>query len=179
MGVMDLRNVVMATGRLRLETITSAYREEIFREFTPEITCYMYPPPARAIAETDGFIAQSQTQLAEGTDLVMVILIRESGEFIGCCGIHKLGDPVPELGIWIKKGSHGNGYGREAVGGLIAWARKNLPHAALRYPVDRRNTPSRKIPESHGGLLQEGCSFEKGLGGNDLEIVEYLIDREC
>ncbi len=43
----------------------------------------------------------------------MVILDRETGRFLGCAGLHELEAARPELGVWLKKSAHGNGFGRE------------------------------------------------------------------
>jgi RimJ/RimL family protein N-acetyltransferase len=174
---MDLLNEKIETGRLLMVPITGTWREDIFREFTSDITTWMYPAPAADISETDQFIASSIETLAAGTNFQVVILKRSTGEFLGCSGLHKLDTPNPELGIWIKKSAHGQGYGREAIAGLVNWAGKNLTCDHLVYPVDRRNTPSRKIPESLGGIMKREFKA-KGMSGNALDLIEYWIQRD-
>jgi RimJ/RimL family protein N-acetyltransferase len=63
---------------------------------------------------------QFAQQRACKTDIVFVILTKESSEFLGCCGIHANEDArVPHVGLWIKKGALGHGYGREAIRTLV------------------------------------------------------------
>ncbi|MBD2357165.1 GNAT family N-acetyltransferase [Tolypothrix sp. FACHB-123] len=160
--------------RLILVPISPAYREIIFQEFTPEITEYTYAVSSADIAQTDQFINQSMKELEKGTNLVLVILLKETKEFIGCIGLHDINTNTPELGIWTKKYAHGNYYGREAISILKAWAEQNLNYEYLRYPVDKRNIPSQKIPESLGGII--AAEYDKiNLGGKLLHTVEYRL----
>jgi hypothetical protein len=54
------------------------------------------------------------------------------------------------------------------------WAMVNLDFDYLIYPVDRRNLPSRKIPESLGGSIK--AEYEKtNASGAVLDILEYRI----
>jgi hypothetical protein len=49
---MNLMDIMIDTERLLLKPITLIYAEDIFKEFTWEITKYMYPKPAEKIEET-------------------------------------------------------------------------------------------------------------------------------
>jgi len=74
----------------------------------------------------------------------------------------------------IKKSAHGNKYGREAVRGLKEWIDDHMKYRYISYPVDRKNIPSRKIPESLGGIVE--AEYEKeSQSGNILDVVEYRI----
>ncbi len=52
----NLATVTIETERLLLVPITMQYVEEIFKEFTPEITTYMFPKSTDNISETETFI---------------------------------------------------------------------------------------------------------------------------
>ncbi len=171
---MDLSKVIIETKRLRLVPITSEYREEIFQEFTPEIARFMFPKSPDKIEETDDFIRSSEQELKDGKTLQIVVLKKEDGEFLGCGGINNVDTKTPEPGIWIKKSTHGSGYGKETVVGLKEWADKNLEYEYLRYPVDRRNIGSRRIAESLGGVIEKEYQ-STGMGGQELDEVEYHI----
>jgi RimJ/RimL family protein N-acetyltransferase len=173
---MDLSRTTIETDRLRLAPISLDYREAIFTEFTREITTFMYPKPPDAISETQAFIVASLHKLAAGTDLVMVILHKDTGEFFGCIGLHELDKPSPEFGIWLKKTAHGHGYGLEAIRGLKAWADAHVPCQSYIYPVDERNVPSRRIPESFGGTVI-GRHTHQSASGRELQIVTYEIPK--
>ena len=161
--------------RLVLKPIAAEYATEIFQEFTPEITTYMMPRSPSHISETEQFIAEAFKQREAGTDLGFVILDKQSSEFLGMCGLHGTQDPrQPEFGIWLKKAAHGKGLGREAISVLKAWCERTLAIDAFIYPVDRRNRPSRKIPEALGAKVVSEKK-EANMSGGELDELVYLI----
>jgi ribosomal-protein-alanine N-acetyltransferase len=173
---LSLLNLSIAGERVRLVPTTHDHAEAIFREFSEEITRYMYPRPAARMEETLDFIERSRERMAAGANLQLTILSRETGEFLGCCGLHGESNPKsPELGIWVKRAAHGRGYGREAIVALVRWASDNLVVDHILYPVDRNNLASRKIPESLGGTIVAEKS-DVGHGGNPLDLVIYRLE---
>jgi len=174
---MNLLDVEIVTNRLLLKSISIEYKENIFSEFTEEITTYMCPQSPREISETETFIQEGIAQLTSGSDLRVVILKKETQEFLGCAGIHGIHNVKqqhPELGIWLKKAAHGNKYGLEAIAAIKNWADANLKYEYLSYPVDRRNVASRKIPEALGGQISREYEHIK-MNGNILHLLEYRI----
>ncbi len=173
---MNLSNVTIITERLKLVPVSEKYAETIFKEFTPEVTTYMFPKSPETINDTLAFIKMAQEQLAKGESLNVSILDFQTGEVIGGGGINHINTNTHELGIWIKKGAHGHKYGREAVRGLKDWADENLKYEYLIYLVDRRNVPSRKIAESLGGVVRK--EYKKvNQSGTELDEVEYWIHK--
>ncbi|WKZ56660.1 MAG: GNAT family N-acetyltransferase [Bdellovibrionota bacterium] len=166
------------TERLQLLPITEHYSQEIFREFSPEITRYMFPAPPTRIEDTLQFIQDSIVGMAANRDLQLVIRRNSNQEFLGCCGLHESESAgVGELGIWVKKSAHGHGFGMEAIRGLNSWAQNNLRYHYLVYPVDRDNIPSRRIAEALGGqVIEERTSMS--LHGRVLNEVVYRIHRQ-
>ena len=118
MQMIDCLKISMETERLLLVPISLDFDKKIFKEFTSEITIYMFPKPAEKIEETQEFINSALGKIQKGEELQMVVLKKDTREFLGCAGLHHIDTPTPELGIWIKKSAHGNGYGREAVADL-------------------------------------------------------------
>jgi RimJ/RimL family protein N-acetyltransferase len=138
----------------------------------------MFPQPAERIEETLAFITRSQTSKQAGTELVITIHRRTDGEFLGGGGLHCTETPTtPELGIWLKSAAHGNGFGKEAVVGMMQWAEEHLEIESFIYPVDRRNVPSRKIPESLGGKIIAERNTPTVLG-NLLDILVFSVPRQ-
>lgn len=175
---MELLTLEIPTNRLLLQPITMKYTAEVFREFTEEITTYLYARPPQVISETELFISQSLLEMQKGEKLTVVILKKDSQEFLGCSGIRHINSKHPECGIWLKKSAHGNSYGLEAITGLKEWAEENLDYEYLIYPVDRVNLPSRRIPEKLGGQVFR--EFEHtNMSGRLLNIVEYKIPKKC
>jgi RimJ/RimL family protein N-acetyltransferase len=167
-------DVKITTNRLLVKPISMTYKSEIFQEFTDEITNYMYPCSAKDISETESFIKDSIFGMKTEDHLIVVILKKDSQEFLGCAGIHKINTNYPELGIWLKKSAHGNNYGLETITALKTWAEENLHYKSLVYTVDKRNVPSRKIPEKLGGRIVR--EYKKtNLSGKVLQLLEYKI----
>lgn len=176
-GPKDLLSLTIEGERLRLVAISDEFEQDIFKEFTSEITLYMFPSPAEDIEETRSFIVESRRSMQAGNNLQFAILSKEKGEFLGCCGLHGEGKVrTPELGIWLKKSAHGSGYGREAIQILVNWSRNNIDLDHFIYPVDRKNIASCKIPESLRGEIVSELKVET-LTGKILDEVVYKIHR--
>lgn len=171
---MELTDVIIESERLIQRPIKEEDASEIFKYFTDEVTKYMYPKKPEKIEETLSFIKQAIEGMRANTNLQLVILKKETGEFIGCAGLHKIGQDDPELGVWTKKEAHGNGYGLEAMTAIINWAKQNLEYKYLKYPVDKRNFASRRIPEINGGIIKKEQKI-MNLSNFELDEVEYWI----
>ncbi|BAU43320.1 GNAT family N-acetyltransferase [Leptolyngbya sp. O-77] len=164
----------LETARLWLEPVSRDDRLAVFQEFTAAIATFMYPKPPQEIRETDEFLSHALKQNTSGTDLHLTIRRRETAEFLGLCGMTQIQTPTPELGIWLKEAAHGQGFGKEAIARLKAWADEHLDYECLRYPVDRRNLASRKLAEHLGGRIV-GKYTQMNLSGRMLDVLEYRI----
>ena len=173
---MNLSRVKIETDRLILVPIATKHAHDIFREFTAEITKYMFSKPADDISETKEFISRAMGNLKNGNGLQMTVLLKSTNEFLGYAGLHEISTGIPELGLWIKKSAHNNGYGSESIRALKKWAEENLDHEYLLYPVDESNVISRKIPEKLGGKII-GKSVKNNQSGINLYIVNYKIPK--
>jgi RimJ/RimL family protein N-acetyltransferase len=171
---LSLLDVRIESKRLCLVPLCEGFTEGMFKTFSIKVTRYMHPKPSETVEEMGQFVSDSVAGLVAGTNLQMVILSRPDEVFLGCIGLHQVHRPDPEMGIWLKEAAHGRGLGREAAGALIAWARAQGRFECIRYPVDRRNLASRKIPEAHDGVIvREFRAISRS--GFELDIVEYRI----
>lgn len=171
---MDLSGTVIETTRLRLEPISPRYRDDIFCAFTESVAKYTYPQPTGDIADTDAFISSSFEETRDGGNLQFVAILRETGEFIGCTGLHKL-KVCPEPGLWLKESAWNQGFGFEIVAALARWAEEHLDCESLYYPVEKDNIASRRIPEKLGGNLEGGVFAGENANGKKAEMVAYRI----
>ena len=171
---MDLLKISIETKRLLLSPLSNDYAENIFMEFTSEITKYMYPKPYENIQKTHDYIEEQLLKLKREIELTLVILKKENNKFIGCLGIYDINTSKPGLWIWIKKSSQNNGYSLESMAELIEWAHKYLKFDYLIYPVSKKNIASRRLPEKNNGIIM---AEEKSLGeaGSELDEYEYRI----
>lgn len=169
------RDVVsLESDRLIQRPLTAADAPDIFREFTPEITALMVPAPPETLAAAEAFVARAAERARRGLGFQLAVLRKEDGAFLGCSAAEGLSGRTPEIGIWIKKSAFGHGYGREAVGALIGRLRALAGYDYIIYPVDVRNTPSRRIAEYYGGRIAR--SFRQiNQSGRALNLLEYRI----
>ena len=63
---LDCSNVKITTSRLKLRPISPEFAEDIFEEFTAEVTRYMGPMPSQNIDETLKFIEDSRKSMRQG-----------------------------------------------------------------------------------------------------------------
>ena len=173
---MDLSGVQIQTERLSLVPITMEYKVDVFREFQEPVTEFVYSKPPTEIGETEAFIQTAIDGLKNGSNLQLVILDKQTKEFLGCAGLHELGKPDPELGIWLKQSAQGHKYGLEVMKAIKDWADKNIEYEYLRYAAVEQNIPSRKIAESLGGKIVKECDL-KNLVGRTHHLMEYWIER--
>ncbi len=169
-----LLNERIESNRLLLVPTIMTHKDDIFKEFSEDITTYMYPAPAKDITETEEFIKNSLEGLKDGSNLQVTITAKDSNEFLGGGGLHHIDRKTPELGVWIKKSAHGNGYGKEAMTTLKKWADDNLDYDYILYPVADKNVASKKIPESLGGVIEREYD-EKTQSGDTHHFIEYRI----
>ena len=169
--------MLIETDRLYLVPVSENHIKEINRYFDDQVNKYMYPSVAKNINETKEVVHQFIQQRKDNTDYVYAITRKETNEFIGLAGIHHCSNSVPELGIWTKSQSHGNHFGREAIGGLIEIA-ANLGKQKARYPVDKRNIPSKKLPLFYGGRRIERDQKVITPDGRTLMIETYEIETK-
>lgn len=171
---MNLSFVEIVTERLLLKPLSLTYKKEIFSEFTEEITTYLLVNPPSDISGTELFIKEAIQSLESGKNLYLLVLNKNSGEFLGCSGFHDIDRASPSVGIWLKKSAWGQKYGLEAIKALKKWAIENLQFREILYPVDRDNIASRKIAEALGGEIIRQYDKE-GMGGKVLHVIEYRI----
>jgi RimJ/RimL family protein N-acetyltransferase len=173
---LDLLGVRIETERLVLTPVCDDDVQEIFNEFTQQVTLYMHPRAPQHIGETQEFITSTITNMQLGKELVCTIRVKTTNEFLGEVGFHEINTPHPELGIWIKKSGHGNKYGREAVTAITQWGNEHVDYEYIVYPVARDNVASRKVAESLGGVVVK--EYENtNLSGITWPFVEYHIKK--
>lgn len=167
----------ITTDRLSLVVISREYKNDIFWQFTEEVARFLAPQPSGDIDDTVKFINGSRKNTLAGKELQLVVLDKNTRQFLGCVGLHRINTPVPELGIWFKKSAWGAGYGKESMLALKKWADANLNYEKIRYPVFKENLPSRKIAEFLGGKIAREF-IGKNARGEENEEVEYFIEKK-
>lgn len=177
MRLLDFSKLEISTNRLHLVPSTQEFAHITFKEFTKEIAEYMTPKPYESVEETKKALNDRFQRMQSGIDISLTILDKNTKEFLGRASLLDANTQTPEVGIWIKKSAHGNGYGKEAVKALVEWLNKNIDFNYLRYPVDRNNPQSIKIANSLGGMV--GKEYRnKNMAGKILDTIEYWIYKK-
>lgn len=171
---MDLTKIEIVQDNIKLRPINIEDKDDIFREFTDAVTTYMLPTAPKSIDETIDFIESSVATMEAGLNIQLCIVDSKTDEFLGCIGLHRIDKSMPEFGIWLKKSAHGKGIGKKSIRILYDFACQNLNHKFYLYPVDERNMPSRRIPESLGGQITGHETYERA-GRDPLHAVVYTI----
>ncbi len=171
---MDTRKLKIESTNLLLVSIDLKYKKYIFRELTSEIVVWMSIKPPLIIGETIKFIKSSLEKNKQGIDFISAITNKNTGEYLGGCGIHGINTKFPSFGLWIKKSAHGNAYGKEAIFALKNWIDKNLEYEYIKYEAVNLNYASRRIPESLNGKVFRGRKFKNGYG-KEFDVIEYRI----
>src|SRR5262245_41091997 len=131
----DLRTVSITSARLHLRAFTPKDAPEAFALVTPALTRFMGWDPSPSLPAFSTIWRAWLPAMAAGTDLALAVRLKETREFLGMAGLHRIDCPQPEIGIWIRESAHGLGYGREAVAAVIAWAAGRFRPAGFVYPV--------------------------------------------
>ncbi|MDA7027085.1 GNAT family N-acetyltransferase [Bacillus sp. CLL-7-23] len=123
----------------------------------PELKPWM--PFARELPdrdETELNIRKAQADFILRRDLRMHIFHKETGEFIGSTGLHRMDWEVRrfEIGYWCSSAFTGYGYMTEALFGLIDFAKDKLSAKRLEILCDGKNQNSRKLAERLGFQLE-------------------------
>lgn len=125
----------------------------------------------QSLEDTEINVREAHIKFLQRTDLRLHIFHRETGEFIGCTGLHRIDWEVPkfEIGYWIDSRQSGKGYMTEAVQGLTDFAFEKLQANRVEIHCDVKNTKSRSIPERLAYQL-EGIHYKDSIAvdGNDL-----------
>ena len=110
--------------------------------------------PTKEFMEANIREAHAEFLLRE--DLRLHIFHKESGEFIGSTGLHRINWDARcfEIGYWIDSRHSGKGYMMEAVEGLTNFAFNELKANRVEIRCDSKNIRSKRIPEKLGFVLE-------------------------
>ena len=170
-----LQNIVLISARLILRSFTEHDAGESFACATPTLTRFLGWDPSPSLAAFALIWREWLPKMAAGTDLMLAVRVKSTGEFLGMAGLHGIGGAEPAIGIWIKEAAHGVGYGREAVATTIAWACRSIGATAFTYPVAVENLPSRRLAESIGGKITGTRKLRKPSGVALDEVVYRIV----
>ncbi|KHF40646.1 GNAT family N-acetyltransferase [Halalkalibacter okhensis] len=126
--------------------------------------------------ETEINIRDAYVKFLQREDLRLLIFLKDTGEFIGSSGLHRINWDVPkfEIGYWIDSRYSGNGYISEAVQEIAHFAFRELKACRLEIRCDSKNDKSRKVPERLGFTL-EGILKNDDMSADGKELRDTCI----
>jgi len=127
----------------------------------------------QTLEEAEAGAREAHVAFLKREDLRLHIFNKETNDFIGCTGLHRINWGVPkfEIGYWIDTRYSGQGFITEAVEGLTDFAFTELKAKRLEIRCDSLNTKSKAIPERLGfeleGILKNDDVAINGEGLRD------------
>ncbi|MCA0170948.1 GNAT family N-acetyltransferase [Bacillus sp. RAR_GA_16] len=99
--------------------------------------------------EVEANIRESNAAFLKREDLRLLLFHKQTGEFIGSSGLHRIDWKVRkfEIGYWIDSRYSGQGYMTEAVKGMVEFAIRELHAKRIEIRCNAENWQSRKVAE--------------------------------
>ncbi|MCC6643663.1 GNAT family N-acetyltransferase [Candidatus Peregrinibacteria bacterium] len=156
------------TDRMDLKLVSAEWIDEIFAEIRGNVARHFINFEDRNELQT--WINENRRLFARGEKIEMVMLRKESGEFLGMVSIRNL-NINPEIGVWVKINAQGQGLAREALETLISWYKIRTGIAEkIKYVVEKGNDAS------IGLAKKMGMQYIGDVADSDqLVYEEYLI----
>jgi len=175
---------IIETQRIKRELLSMKYIEEIYKEFTDNVTKTLRTSTPKSLEDEKNRVIRSQAQYDEWTSMELVVTDKEDN-FIWCCSIMRLDTSTPEVWLRLKQSARGQWYGKEMIDGLIQRIEKNKTFDYIVYRAKTDNIATRKIAESFGWILQideqgkEKIFIENKYDNtSSFEAVEYRIYKK-
>ncbi len=106
--------------------------------------------------ESERFAREAAIRYQRREALPLFMRLRDTGEFIGASGMHRIDWTVPrfEIGYWCRTSRVGRGYVSEAVTAITRFAFETLHAARVEIRTDVANSRSFTIAERLGFMLE-------------------------
>ncbi|QHE62070.1 GNAT family N-acetyltransferase [Rossellomorea vietnamensis] len=134
----------------------------------------------QTLEEVEAGVRESYAEFIKKTDIRLHIYLKETNEFIGSTGLHRIDWDVPkvEIGYWLISQHTKKGYMVEAVNSLTHFALHDLSCQRVEIRCDERNTASRRVPERLGfkleGILRNDHLDENGTDARDTCVYSFV-----
>jgi len=108
-----------------------------------------------SVIESERFVRDAAARFLRRDDLPLFMWTRDTHEFVGSTGMHRIEWRVPrfEIGYWCRTSRVGRGYVSEAVAEIVRFAFSTLRAARLEIRTDVQNERSYRVAERLGFTL--------------------------
>ena len=167
--------IVLETEQLILRELTMEDLDAWHMILSDKETRQYYPKPFD-IEKTRSWITWNLDNYQKYGFGLWAVLLRETGQFIGDCGItmqmihEKL---LPEIGYHIDKRFWKKGYATQAARACLAWAFVHTEFDEIYSYQMSTNLPSRRVAEKMGMTLRE-----EYVDSVNIKTSVYAITRE-
>ncbi|NLL00339.1 MAG: GNAT family N-acetyltransferase [Clostridiales bacterium] len=110
----------------------------------------------------------------EKGNMLELVILSQQNEFLGSIEAFSIKENTPEVGLWIKKSAHGNGYGYEALKALIDYLNSKQKYKYYVYEVDIRNAQSLHLVNKFS-FNKGDCEEITTESGKKLILESYYI----
>ncbi|HET9033617.1 MAG TPA: GNAT family protein [Dokdonella sp.] len=168
--------------RLRLRQLQLSDIEDLFAIFSDEQTMrYWSHAPFKQAAEAEAYLRNINAGRINGTHLQWGVALRENDKVIGTTTLFSLNPKHrrAEIGYALSSAYWRNGFGREALTTVIAYALDSLDFQRIEADIDPRNVASCRLVESLGFQLEGRLRERWHVEGEIQDSAIYgLLARE-
>jgi ribosomal-protein-serine acetyltransferase len=132
-----------------------------------------------SVEESEAYVRKARLNFFERSDLVLHLFDKQTGEFVGCSGLHRFDWNIRkfEIGYWLRTARTGQGLMTEAVNGITSFAITQLEANRIEIRCNRLNTSSIRVAERAGYTLEgtlRNFSFDQSGDLADVTIFSKV-----
>lgn len=107
--------------------------------------------------ESEAYVRKARLNFLERTDLVLHLIDKNTGQFVGSSGLHRFDWNIRkfEIGYWLRTSRTGQGLMTEALNGITSFAIIHLEANRIEIRCSSGNVASIRVAE-RAGLTLEG-----------------------
>ena len=140
-------DIEIRTSRTILRAFRKTDAADVFDDVTPVFARFL----SRKMTHLPASFAElSQSWLSsidDGADLYFVIRLTTDESHLGIVYLRGIRTPYAELSIWFREEVYGQGFEKEILSAVAAWATQALEVPFLEFCVEERDVESRIIAE--------------------------------
>ena len=174
-------NIILETERLLLREILPSDDKGMFRlDSNPNVHKFLGNNPVKSIEESRKLITNIRNQYLENGIGRYAVILKETNDFIGWCGIKYITEPENgyinfyELGYRFIEEYWGKGYGYESAKAWLEYGFKTMKIQTMYASANTKNSGSRKILEKIG-MLQKNEFIWNGIPSIWYELENKVL----